>query len=230
MTQIRRDGGIYLSLTKTYKRLKAAVLNNKFFKRYVKDRNVRVNFSLAIALISSLVYVAFNAVSGLIYSNAWLIVVGIYYLLLAIISYKTLKIKTAPFDNEQYSRRVFRRCGVLILILDIPMTAMMIYASFGAFRTEYTPFFVTALIVYSVFSFISAIWGISLSRLTSSLRQRTAYTLRFVSAMISIFNVRIALFSSDADDIKLNIFLSAALSLTVMLLALFLIRSIDLNQ
>jgi hypothetical protein len=166
-------------------------------------------------------------VYGIIYGSPWFITVAVYYTLLAILSYTVLNAEKNVHKTSITARRTYLRCGVFLIVLDFPMTVMMIYAALGIGELSYNSLWLFELIIFTLFSFFRAIFGIFKSRIESSFRNRTVFTVRLVSNLVSIVNLSIALSERDSVSISINLFVAGVASVITFLVALFLIKSIN---
>ena len=169
---------------------------------YIRNSTVRLNVSLLVGFLFNGMYIVFNLVSGIIYSNAWFITVAAYYTL--IVSMRYLVIGAQDKNNPLASRTV----GVLILILGVPITGMIIYTVLESREQRYSTVLIVALGVYALFSILRAIFGIAGSKKDNAPMRRAAHTVRLSAALMSLFNLQTALLDVLVMDERLLVFLN----------------------
>lgn len=210
--------------------LKKLLTRNKYIDRYIKSSEFRITLSLLLNMMSNILYVIFNAIYGIIHGSLWFASVAVYYVLLASVSYTVLKLNLSEktVDKEE-ERRTCIRCGALLIVFDFPMTVIMIYSAIGSVPPLRSIVFIAELAIYSLFAVIRAVKGIVHSK-GAGFKLRTAYTVRLVYALISIFNLRLSVSDSDTIAERINLLLALLVSATVFLLAVLLIRSINKSR
>lgn len=206
-------------------RILTSLSENKFVRLYVEKSTFRLSLSLIFGLILNLVYVVFNAIYGIIYGSFWFITVSIYYAMLAAISYAVLQtgVGGEPLDSEKERRTCFV-CGALLLLLDVPMTVIMIYTALGVRAIPINSFLLAELTLYSTFTVVRTAYLIVRSRKNDSCMERAGYTVRAVCALMSLFNLSILLAGRGNGSDQFNMFFAIAVSIAVLFFASTLIR------
>ena len=174
----------------------------KSFKGYIsvvlKNKTVRFYVFVFFGLLINACYIIFNLVSGIIYGNAWFITVAAYYTL--IVSVRYLILGNGQYDRVGYgstfdSIKAVKNCGILMLILGVPITGMIIYTVISDRTYEYSTFVFVLLFVYAAFSILRAAYGIFTSGKKSVMSNAFHY-IRISSALMSLFNLQTSVLSA----------------------------------
>ena len=156
-----------------------------FLQLYFKNESVRVNLSLALGIILNGFYVIFNLSMGILYSDAWLIAVAAYYML--ILSIRYIAINGVGRDDPG---EVEYTVGTLMLVISAPIIGMMIYNVLTERHINYPGAVSIVLAFFSAISIIRAIHALVVIKRKTDHHLRIAYSVRTLAATMSFFNLQ----------------------------------------
>lgn len=145
-------------------------------------------------------YAGFNLVAGLAGRSAWLISLGVYYLMLTLMR---LGLLAQEFLGQQSRKpdsptqwRAFRRCGILIMIASAALCGMTILIAVEGRGYRYSQMLTYAVATYT---FVKA--GLAIASVTRAVRMRSAMlmTLRNIAladAAVSMLALQTAMFTA----------------------------------
>ncbi len=211
----------------------------KSFKGYIsivlKNKTVRFYVFVFLGLLTNACYIIFNLVSGIIYGNAWFITVATYYTLIMSVRYLILGNVRGGCDGcESYEENIkaVKNCGILMLILGVPITGMIIYTVISDKIYEYSSFVFILLLIYAAFSILRAAYGIFTST-GKSVISNVFHYIRISSALMSLFNLQTSVFSAIRVGYVtykiFNIITGGAVSISVFLFAVKTIKEADIK-
>lgn len=202
-------------------KLRRAFLSGTFINHYITNKSFRVNISLFVSLILNLIYLIFNFVSGIKYKSLPFIAVSVYYALHICIRYIILNLS----DKEGGNKKELAACkkgGILLLVADVLITPMLIFGAFSQNAGSYGALVIVFLSSYAAYTLISASVGIVASARENIPVRRAAYSVRFSSGAVSLFNLVSALSRSSLGNELLSESLNIVLGATVSLFILYL--------
>ena len=114
---------------KEYSRILRALRKTAFGAKYLDDRTFRAKISLYQSMAVNFLYTVFRAVLGVRYVSPWFISLAVYYLMLgALRAYLAIRYRKRPggADTPAYEWRCYQTTGCLLLLLNIPMSGMVV--------------------------------------------------------------------------------------------------------
>lgn len=170
--------------------------------RYFTDIVLRVRVSLYGSLLINLAYAFMKVTAGIYYRSLWLLILGIYYLILAVLRYAIIdtdRKHTIGRNPEQEYRRS-RFCGSILFVLNqvlIIVTAMVIYQH----KTfDFPGALLIGMACYSFYAVISASIGLGAVRKHGSPLMSTARSVSLTAAMVSMLSLEIAMIARYGDS------------------------------
>ena len=214
-------------LVRLFGKIKDLLAKNRYFRLYINDYEIRLTLTLLFGLLLNLTYVAFNAVSGILYRSAWLITVAAYHTMLVAIHYIILRVGSA--GDLRAERRASVLGGILLLAVDIAAGAMIFYTLRVGRAPSYSSVVVITLAAFAVYNLITTALALSRKRESERPTYRAAHTVRIVAAMMSAFNLITATLPSLPLDsravVALHFVFGALISLTVLVLTLVMLSA-----
>lgn len=176
-------------------------------RRYLRDVLFRWYVGICAGLTFNLCYAVFRAVTGVLYGSVWLIASAVYFLLLALIrvslavSYRRRAGKPAGFERRRYLRT-----ASLLLLLNLPMSALILLTLAGNSEvSSYPGYTIYASAAYTFWLIAHAvIQTVRFRRLGSPILSASA-AVSLVAAMMSLFGLQngmIVTFSAQADGFR----------------------------
>lgn len=176
-------------------------------RRYLRDALFRWYVGICAGLTFNLCYAVFRAVTGVLYGSVWLIASAVYFLLLALIrvslavSYRRRAGKPAGFERRRYLRT-----ARLLLLLNLPMSALILLTLAGNSEvSSYPGYTIYASATYTFWLIAHAvIQTVRFRRLGSPILSASG-AVSLVAALMSLFGLQngmIVTFSAQADGFR----------------------------
>ena len=214
-----------------YKSIKGKVYDNKYANRYLTDVAFKTHVNLYRSLIINLLYVAMNAVSGVIYSTHWFGIFAVYYAIMAIMRF--LLIRYVGHNQIGSSRlgelKRARLCAYILMTVNLALSGavlMMVYFDRGF---EYQGFFIYVMALYTFYVTTTAIIEMIKYRKYNSPVMSVSKIIKLAAALFSMLFLETAMFSQFGGDTspKLQQIMimatGAGISVIVVTLAVYMI-------
>lgn len=203
------------SLPERFRKARQMVYDNPLGNRFFTDSNFKTIVSLHFSLGFNLLYSSFKMVAGIYYSSLLWISVAVYYVLLSLIRFLILRYMHSDSDGKtditEYRR--CRLCGILMLVLNFALTAVVIYLSVSDEVTSY-PMFVTLIsAVYTFYRVTISVIDIARYRSIDRPVIRVSKAIRFAAALVSMLSLEATMlvsFGESADFRRLMTGLTGA--------------------
>lgn len=176
--------------------------DNKYISRYLSDPHLRVKLSLYGSVGMNTLYGVMQLGSGLYYRSAWFYTLAGYYALLAVMRYFLLKetLHEAPGTNKFFELLHYRLCGVLLLLMNVFLGAMVSYIVWQNRGYHYHEIYTIALAAYTFWSMAVAVKNVIKHRRYDSLVMSAAKALSLCSALVSMLTLETAMLSAFGGD------------------------------
>lgn len=225
--------GLYLFIAwdfrkvKNFFKAKTQVLasKSKFVNKYVNDIYFRTMLLSTFSMIIGVIFVGYNAITGIIYKSVWNGSIAVYYfLLLCIRCYilaNELKIHKNNFTEDEVAlkrAKVFRIEGVLLVCLDIalimPVTLLALFQ-----RNINLPMWVAiGNAVYTFYKVIICIIGFSKTRKNNILSIKGLKNLNLTDALVSLLSLESTMIITFSDGTEPSMMILISMSAFVVLL------------
>ena len=207
-------------------RLSRRARQNEHVDRFLSDYAFRTHTTLGLGLLLNLGFAAFKLLAGSMYRSYWLIALGVYYAILAMMRFFLLRrlggLRPCASDLlHQY--RTYRATGVMMLLLNVVMTAIIFQVVRDNQTYSYPGSFIYAFGAYAFYKIIMAAVNLIRRRGQDEPLFAAVRCLSFAVAMMSIFSLQTALLSAfGADEPEFRLMANAS-SGTVICLGILLI-------
>ncbi len=174
-------------------------------RRYLESKDFRAEAGLYMGLVINLFYAAFKAITGVIYSSAWLWSMGIYYLFLGGIRFflmrgeRTKSSLKSSNDIKLHEFRTYRLCGCL-MILDIAAGGMAVQMIWQNKANEFSRAAVIISAAYTFYMFVLAIYNVVSFRRRSNAILSAAKDLALTGAVMSMFSLQTSMLHVFGTD------------------------------
>lgn len=205
----------------------------KYTSMYLDDVEFRARISLYCGLAVNMFYAVFKCATGFIFRSAWFWAIGIYYVMLSAIRF-TLMRNVRITDKKEHSteRKIHeyksaRLCGIMMLALNAAMMEMTFQMIWQNRSYEYKGYIIYISALYAFYSFINAVVNIvKFSKINNAILS-AAKILAFAGALMSMFALQTAMFSSFGGGEELqrlmNTITGTAVCIITMGMAVFMI-------
>ncbi len=220
-----------LVLPKQYRTIKQKVYGNPLGNRYMTDRVFRVNLSLSVSFVISMLYVGINVWSWHMLRSWWFMVLAVYYVIMAVMRYllvryvRIQKIGTSILGEWKRSRI----CACILLLINLSLSGAVLMILYQSKGYDYPGILIYVMALYTFYSTIHAIVDIIKYRKLGSPIMSTAKIVSLSSALVSMLNLETAMFAQFGADMSpgnqriLIILTGAGVSVTVVVLSVILI-------
>ncbi len=225
-----------LHIPQTIKKVKRTLHRNKHVSRFMTDKYLRFVVTLAYGSGVNIVFGVLKIVMGIFYQSAWLIAVGIYYIMLSIIratlllrNYLSRKQETQK-QKYIYQLKSCRACGKMMFALNVTMAGMIIQMVRKGEGYTYPGLFIYASAAFAFYALTMAIIGLvknwHIKNPIFSANKRIA----LATAMMSILALQTALITQFGGEGNegfrqlMNALTGTVVCITILWMAVGLIR------
>lgn len=185
-----------------YKSIKGKVYDNKYANRYLTDVAFKTHVNLYRSLIINLLYVAMNAVSGVIYNTHWFGIFAVYYAIMAMMRF--LLIRYVRHNQIGASRlgelKRARLCAYILMTVNLALSGavlMMVYFDRGF---AYQGFFIYVMALYTFYITTTAIIEMIKYRKYNSPVMSVSKIIKLAAALFSMLFLETAMFSQFGGE------------------------------
>lgn len=198
-------------------------------KKYLNDMHFRGNVGIYQGMAVNFLYVVFRLVTGIIYSSVWFISMAAYHLVLGIMRAVLIYgYRRRDGRGYNYEYRFYRICAYMLLLLNIPMSGMivlMIRTDTGFVYPEYV-IYLSAM--FTFYSMIISIVNMVKYRRVGSPVLSAAKVINFVSAMMSVLGLQTAMiaeFSEKSEEFRIlmNSITGGVVYISVIITAVYML-------
>ena len=218
-------------LPKQYSTIKHKIYNNPLGRRFLTDRVFRINVSLSVSFVISMLYVGINVLSWHMLQSYWFVVLAVYYVIMAVMRFllvryvRIQKIGTNIMGEWKRSRI----CAYILLLINLSLSGAVLMILYQSKGYDYPGMMIYVMALYTFYSMIHAIVDIVKYRSLGSPVMSTAKIVRLSGALVSMLNLETAMFAQFGGDMSPEnqrifiILTGAGVSVTVVTLSVILI-------
>ena len=214
-----------------YRTMNSKMHGNKFVDRYLTDVVFKTKIGLYRSLFINLLYVAMNAISGIVYRTFWFGIFAVYYGIIAIMRFLLVRYvgKNPIGDNHFGELKRARLCAVILLTVNLALSGavlMMVYFDRGF---QYQGFLIYGIALYTFYITVTAIIDMEKYRKNKSPVMSITKVIKMASALFSMLFLETAMFAqfgaeTSAEAKRLMIMLTGAgISVVVVFMAIYMI-------
>ncbi len=206
--------------------LPACIADSPTFMRWQSDLHFRTGIALTTGLVMNLLYVVLKLAVGFVTGNGWLVALGGYYAVLAVMRVLLLGWWKGLPPRRQWS--AYRACGVALVPMNQALMVVVIYLVHENVSYDYPGNLIYAMALYAFYAVISAIVNmVRLRRLGSPLIS-AAKAVNFVCALVSLLALQTALISrfgngSTVFPRVMNSITGGVVCLTVLFMGVYMV-------
>ena len=214
-----------------YKRVKGNVLANQYANRYLTDAVFKTHVKLYCSLIINLIYVAVNAISGVIYSTYWFGIFALYYGIMAIMRFLLVRYvgKNQIGKSRLGELKRSRLCAYILMTVNLTLSGavlMMVYFNRGF---HYQGILIYVIALYTFYITTVAIIDLVRYRKYKSPVMSISKIIQLASSLFSMLFLETAMFSqfggeTSPETKRLMIMATGGgISVVVVVMALYMI-------
>ena len=191
-------------LPKHYRVAKQKVYSNPVGGRFMTDMPFRTQITLYGSLGVNLLYVAVNAVSGIINRSAWFYILAGYYAILAVMRFLLVRYANRIGIGRDRFRelRRSRLCGYILLTINLALSGavlMIIYQNRGY---RYHGVLIYIMAAYTFYITVNAIRNLIKYKKLGSPVMSMAKIISMAAALVSMLSLETAMLSEFGADIS----------------------------
>ncbi|MCD7827690.1 MAG: hypothetical protein LUG85_04060, partial [Clostridiales bacterium] len=175
------------------KRLKNLISSYPIANKFFTDMHFRNKVSLAMSLLFNIAYALWEVVCGIYYRSPWFAILGFYYVLLTAARLILLREANNREGNEETERKQYRRCGVLLLLMNFVLTGIVVLAVTEDQGSHYAGYLIYVVAAYTFYRVIAATRNLVKNRRFHGFLTAASKMISFVTAMISLLSLEIAM-------------------------------------
>lgn len=194
------------NITGAAKKAKNLLEQNTYARRYLDQWECRARVSLYGGLGFNLLYAVFNGITSVLYHSVWTGAVCIYYLVLALMRFLLIKSDRAVSRAQDHPAsyaiglRRYRLTGVLMLVLNLAMSAMIVQMLWQNKGHSYPGFMIYASAAHTFYTVVVAIISLFKHLGLHTPVFSAAKMLSFATALMSLLTLQTGLLAQFGDD------------------------------
>ena len=212
--------------------IKAKMRAHETTRRWLEEKDFRAEVSLRSGLCMNLFYAVLKWSSGFYYHSAWLISVGVYYLIFALIRSVLLRNDRCSDSSESSRIKAYRSCGIMLFAMNAVMAGMAVQMVVYDRADQYSKTLVILSAAYTFYMFTLAAVNMVKFRKSKNRILTAAKDMSFVGAVMSMFSLQTSMLATFSGDNEryfrrlMNALMGGAVTLTVLIISvMMMIRS-----
>lgn len=188
---------------KEHSRLFEVLHKTTFGAKYLDDRAFRARISLYQSMAVNFLYTVFRAVLGVRYASTWFISLAVYYLMLgALRAYLAIRYRKRPggADTPAYEWRCYQTTGCLLLLLNIPMSGMVVLMVRTNSGFAYPGLVIYLSAMYTFYMTAHSVVNLHRFRKMDSPILLAGKAVSFISAAMSLLGLQTAMISQFGEN------------------------------
>lgn len=164
-------------------------------KRYFTDLTFQVQVTLYPSLILNILYSGMKMFSGILYGSIWLIILSVYYLLLAVIRFLILigTWKNIIGSDPNAEWKCYRICGMLLGLMTLALSGMILFIVQQNGNYQYPGILIYLMAIYTFYAVISAAVNLRKFRKHGSPMLLAAKAASLTAALVSMLALETAM-------------------------------------
>ena len=177
------------------------IRSNPVGERYLTNAAFRVRVSLYSSLMINAAYSIFKLIVGVVYGSLWWGAVAVYYILLALMRFVLLRYMQKSGENGGilYEFRCYRLCGILMLILNLSLSAIAVQMVREGKGYAYPGVMIFAVAAYTFYTVTISIADLIRYRKYKSPVISAAKAIRFAAALVSLLSMETAMLAQFGE-------------------------------
>ncbi len=209
------------------KRIKKYLNANPLIQKILSDDHCQNRISLLASVAFDLLYAIWEILCGIFCHSYWFLTLGCYYLLLMLARFILLQETSEHRKNAGWKR--YRACGVLLLLMNFILSGMVVLAMTDNNASHYAGYLIYAMAAYTFCKTGVAIKNVIRHRNPHNPILTASKVISFVSALISILSLEIAMVQRFGDDkdffMTMTVLTGSGVCVIISAMAVRMIRS-----
>ena len=173
------------------------VAASPFTRRYFKDLAFRGSISIYRGMAVDFFYVVFRIAAGIRYTSVWFVSMAVYYLVLG--GLRAYLIVCYRRRTPELERRCYHTTAWLLFLLNIPMGGMIVLMVRTNSGFSYPGYIIYLSALYTFYTMVTSVLNLAKFRKLGSPILSAAKVLNFISAMMSILGLQVAMISRFSE-------------------------------
>lgn len=175
-----------------------AIIKIPIVNKIKNDSYFSSEVSLYFGLLVNLCYIVMKFCSGIYYHSSWLIALGFYYLLLAVMRFALLHPIRHNSSEKQIIRELksYRFCGIVLLVMNQALTIIVIMVVHQNQGFSYDGLLIYCIAIYTFYSVISAVYNLVKTHKKKSPALSALKIVSLTSALVSILSLETGMLSA----------------------------------
>lgn len=190
-----------------YKRMKGKVYDNRYANRYLTDVAYKTHVSLHTSLTINLLYVATNAVSGVLYNSIWFAVFAVYYGIMAVMRFLLVRYvgKKHIGENWMGEWKRSRVCAYILMTVNITLSGVVLMMVYYGRGFQYRGVLIYVMALYAFYTTITAIKDVIKYRKYKSPVMSMSKIIKLAASLFSMLFLETAMFAQFGQETAMEI-------------------------
>ena len=169
-------------------------------KRYITEADHRARVSLCSGLCIHILYSVFKLVSGFYYSSVWFVAEAFYHGIISTIQFLMVRSERRNSQNALKEWSIYRICGVLMLFLNLVISAFIFMVVFQNKSYIYSGLIIYATAAYTFYRLIISFVQIGKFRKRNYPILSASKFLNLSASLMSLFALQTAMLAQFGDE------------------------------
>lgn len=200
-----------MALPRIFHNIRYFFQNNPVTKAIIKipvvnkirnDSYFSSEISLYFGLLVNSCYIVMKFCSGIYYRSSWLIALGFYYLLLAVMRFALLHPIRRNSTEKQIIKELksYRFCGIVLLVMNQALAVIVVMVVHQNQGFSYNGILIYGMAIYTFYSVISAVCNLVKTRKKKSPALSALKVVSLTSALVSILSLETGMLSAFGNE------------------------------
>ncbi len=172
---------------KCFSKIKQKLSASKFAVWFFLLKPTRLRLRLVGGMLANIIYISWNTVFAVIYSDGLLLAVSLFYTLLALMRY--VLFRAQRLDNEALLCRASLSVGALLLPSAVAMGAVMVYTLMRGVKKSYSVLTLIPQSLFLIYCLIAALIRIARHKKQDRISSVCIDVISLTAAFFSVFNL-----------------------------------------
>ena len=175
---------------------------NKYARRFLEDRELRMKVSLYGALYFNTAYALLQLGLGFWHHTFWYYTLAGYYICLAVMRFFLARYTGShkPGENQKEELLRYRNCGIVLLLMNLTLSVMVFFMIYWGRTFHHHKITTIALAAYAFTAFTFAVINLIKYRKLKSPVYSAAKVVSLASACVSMLTLEAAMLTAFGDE------------------------------
>lgn len=175
---------------------------NKYARRFLEDRELRMQISLYGTLYFNTAYALLQLGLGFWHHTFWYYTLAGYYICLAVMRFFLVRYTRShkPGENQKEELLRYRICGIVLLLMNLTLSVMVFFMIYWGKTFRHHQITTIALATYTFTAFTLAVVNLIKYRKLKSPVYSAAKVVSLASACVSMLTLEAAMLTAFGDE------------------------------